>query len=261
MSMWRRSKTYRTSPVRTGLREELNSTQAKVAGFDLAALQAAHIVLVGAGGIGSPVAAALTRKGVGKLSIIDDDVVELKNLTRQWYGRADVGKYKAHCLARHLAGEGLFPSTLDAHPFRFQELLERGHDFTDATAIIAGVDNNPSRRAVCEYAIAHNLAVVFSAVSRGGNEAYTMLQEPRKACWACAFPAMVNDDAYPCHLPGIVDILMVVAGEIVFTIDTVVSDRPRKWNVRETFLDGTLADRVRDIPRRSDCLLCGYPSS
>src|SRR5947208_3222979 len=123
--MWRRSKTYRTSPVRTGLRDELNSTQAKITGFDLAATQAAHIVLIGAGGIGSPVAAALTRKGVGRLSIIDDDTVELKNLTRQWYGRADIGKYKAHCLARNLAAEGLFPTELDAYPFRFQEMLQR----------------------------------------------------------------------------------------------------------------------------------------
>ena len=129
--MWRRSKTYRTAPVRAGLRAELNSTQAKITGFDLAAMQAAHVVLIGAGGIGSPVAAALIRKGLGTLSIVDDDIVELKNLTRQWFGRADIGKYKAHCLARNLAADGLFPTTLAAYPFRFQELLDRGHDFTE----------------------------------------------------------------------------------------------------------------------------------
>ena len=108
--MWgRRSKSYQTSPVRTGLREELNSTQARIIGFELPAMQAAHIVLIGAGGIGSPVAAALTRKGIGRLSIIDDDVVELKNLTRQLYDRGDVGKYKVHCLARNLADDRPVP--------------------------------------------------------------------------------------------------------------------------------------------------------
>jgi molybdopterin/thiamine biosynthesis adenylyltransferase len=256
--MWRRSKTYRTAPVRIGLREELNSTQAKITGFDLAAMQNAHVVLIGAGGIGSPVAAALIRKGLGTLSIIDDDIVELKNLTRQWFGRADIGKYKALCLARNLAADGLFPTTLTGYPFRFQELLDRGHDFTGATILCCAVDNNPTRRAVCQYAIDHNLPAIYAAVSRGGNEAYAMAQEPRKACWACAFPAYVNDDSYPCNLPAINDVLLVVAGQIVFTIDTIVGDRPRKWNVRETFLDGTLPDRVREVPRRTDCPVCGY---
>lgn len=259
--MWgRRSKTYQTSPVRSGLRDELNSTQAKISGFDLSAMQAAHLILIGAGGIGSPVAAALTRKGVGRLSIIDDDVVELKNLTRQWYDRADIGKFKAHSLARNLSDDGLFPTTLVAHPFRFQELLERGHSFDDATVLCCGVDNNATRRAVCQFALDHNVPAIYAAVSRGGNEAYTMVQEPRKACWACAFPHYVNDHAYPCGLPAIADVLMVAAGQIVFTVDTLISDRPRSWNVRETFLDGSLADRARMISRRSDCEVCGYLS-
>jgi molybdopterin-synthase adenylyltransferase len=254
---WRRIKTFRTSPIRIGLRNDLNSTQAMVPGFDLAAMQSAHIVLIGAGGIGSPVAAALVRKGVGRLDIIDDDVVELKNLTRQWFRRDDVGKYKAHRLAHNLARDGLFPTTLTAYPFRFQELCERGHSFADATILCCGVDNNPTRQAVCRFAIDHNVPTIFAAVSRGGNEAYTMIQQPRTACWACAFPTYVNDNTYPCGLPGIVDVLMVVAGQIVFAVDTIIADRPRTWNVRETFLDGALPDRARAIPRRNDCAICG----
>lgn len=254
----RRSKSYATSPIRAGLQPVLNSTQAMIPGFELAAIQAAHIVLVGAGGIGSPVAATLTRKGVGKLSIVDDDKVELPNLTRQLYSRQDIGKYKAHCLARNIERDGLFPTRVEAHPFRFEELLERGHSFDDATLICCGVDNNPTRRAVCHYAIEHNKPAIYAAVSRGGNEAYIMVQEPRKACWACAFPHYVNDDRYPCGLPAIADVLMVVAGQICFAVDTLVSDRPRTWNVRETFLDGSLPDRAREVPRRGDCVICGY---
>jgi adenylyltransferase/sulfurtransferase len=231
-----------------------------VPGFDLAAIQSAHVVLIGAGGIGSPVAAALVRKGIGRLSIADDDLVELKNLTRQWFGPHDVGKYKARCLARNLAADGLFPTTLTAYPFRFQELCQRRHSFADATVICCGVDNNPTRQAVCRYGIDHNLPAIFAAVSRTGNEAYTMVQEPNGACWACAFPHYVNDQTYPCNLPGIADILMVVAGQIVFTIDTLISGRPREWNVRETFLDGSLPDRARTVERRADCPVCGDAS-
>ena len=137
-------------------------------------------------------------------------------------------------------------------------MLERGHTFSDATLIICGVDNNTTRKAVCAYALAYNLPVIYAAVSIGGNEAYTFVQEPRKACWACAFPHYLNDDVQLCGLPGICDVLMVVAGQIVFTVDTLISDRPRSWNVRDTFLDGSLTDRARTLPRRSDCAVCGY---
>ena len=124
--------------------------------------------------------------------------------------------------------------------------------------ICCGVDNNPTRRAVCEFALEHNMPAIYAAISRGGNEAYAMVQEPRKACWACAFPHYVNDDTYPCNLPAIIDVLMCVAGQIVYAVDSIISNRPRKWNVRETFLDGSLPDRAREITRRTDCTLCGY---
>jgi hypothetical protein len=99
---------------------------------------------------------------------------------------------------------------------------------------------------------------IYAAVSRTGNEAYTMVQEPAGACWACAFPHYVNDQTYPCNLPGIADVLMLVAGQIVFTVDTIIGDRPRAWNVRETFLDGSLPDRARSVERRTDCEVCGH---
>jgi hypothetical protein len=174
------------------------------------------------------------------------------------YDRVDIGKYKAHRLARSLATSGLFPTTLTAHPYRFQELLQRGHTFSDATLLVCGVDNNPTRRAVCAFALEHNLPAIYAAVSRGGNEAYSMVQEPRQACWGCAFPQYLNDDTYPCGLPAIADVLMVVAGQIVFAVDTLLGDRPRHWNVRETFLDGSLPDRARTVARRTDCAVCGY---
>ena len=256
--MWARHKTYYSSPIRAGLLPELNSTQAKIPGFDLDAIQKAHVLLIGAGGIGSAVAALLTRKGVGRLTIVDDDIVELKNLTRQWYARDDIGHYKVHCLARSLSRAALFPTRFDAYPFRFQEVLARGKTIGDPTVVCVGVDNNVTRRAVCEYALEQNVPVIYAAVSRGGNEAYAMVQEPRQACWACALPHQVNDETYPCGLPGIVDVLTVVAGQVVFAVDTLVCDRPRCWNLRHMFLDGSVPDRSRMVARRMDCALCGY---
>ena len=122
--------------------------------------------------------------------------------TRQLFGRRDIGKYKVQCLARAIANDGLFPTTITAQPFRFQELCEVGEPFDHATVLCCGVDNNGTRRAVCEYAHARGLPVIYAAVSRTGNEAYTMVQHPTGACWACAFPHYVNDQTYPCNLPA-----------------------------------------------------------
>ena len=127
-----------------------------------------------------------------------------------------------------------------------------------ACFIVAGVDNNPTRRHVAEYAIAHNIPAIFAAVSRGGNEAYTFIQRPRAACWGCAFPTYLDDTTFPCQLPGIIDVLHIVAAEVVFAIDVLLADRPCQWALRETFLDGSLPDRVRRIERKPDCRLCGY---
>jgi len=258
MNFWsRRGRTFRARPVQSALTAELNASQSTVPGFDLAALQAAHIVLIGAGGIGSQVAMAMIRKGLGRLTVVDDDRVEHKNLTRQLFSRRDVGKLKAVQLAKQLRRDGLFPTKIEAFPRRFQELVDRSHDFGKASVLICGVDNNPSRRGVSAFALEHDMAVIHAAVSRDGNQLYVMVQEPGHACWGCAFPHYVNDSNYPCNLPGIIDVLQVVAGFIVFAVDSVVCARPRAWNVRETYLDGSLPDRARLIDRRPDCVLCG----
>lgn len=68
----------------------------------LEALHNAHVAVVGLGGLGSNIAVALTRLGVGHLYLSDFDKVELSNLNRQYYFLGDIGKYKAEALATHL---------------------------------------------------------------------------------------------------------------------------------------------------------------
>jgi len=256
--LWiRRPKQFRSVGLNARLHDELNASQAKVPGYDLAANQAAHIVHIGSGGIGSHVTSALVRKGVGRITLIDDDRVEHKNLTRQLFSKHDVGKLKSHVLAKQLARDALFPIELRSYPFRFQELLERGYNLSSPDLMICGVDNNPTRRAVSEYALQHHIPVIHAAVARDGNSLYVMVQEaPERACWGCAFPAHLNGNNYPCNLPGIIDVLQVVAGCIVYAADSLICTRHREWNVREIFLDGSVADRSRHVERRADCPLC-----
>lgn len=65
-------------------------------------LHAAHVAVCGLGGLGSNVAMWLARLGVGTLTLIDFDKVELSNLNRQYYFLEDVGQYKATALTKHL---------------------------------------------------------------------------------------------------------------------------------------------------------------
>ena len=68
----------------------------------LAALHNARVAVVGLGGLGSNIAVALTRLGIGSLYLYDFDKVELSNLNRQYYFLDDIGKYKADALVAHL---------------------------------------------------------------------------------------------------------------------------------------------------------------
>ena len=110
-------------------------------------LRAAHIAVIGAGGLGSPVLLALAAAGVGTLTVIDDDVVEASNLQRQViHALADVGEAKVDSAARRIAG--LSPETevrslgtrLD-HA-NAQDLL------ADADLVIDGSDTFDTREAV-----------------------------------------------------------------------------------------------------------------
>jgi molybdopterin/thiamine biosynthesis adenylyltransferase len=135
-------------------------------GFGLAAqerLAASRVVVVGAGGLGSPVLQYLAAAGVGTLGIIDDDVVEASNLQRQvLHSVADVGRAKTESAADAL--RGLAPSAeVVAHP----ERLTRDN----AAAILGGYhlvvdgsDTFETRYAVSEAAAALGLPVVWGTV-------------------------------------------------------------------------------------------------
>ncbi len=240
-------RTYRTKPVSTKKLAALNASQEKVEGFSIDAHQAAHSLIVGSGAIGSHVCQGLIRKGHGELTCLDDDAVEIQNNTRQLFSRADIGGNKAICIGKNLAAQGMFPGRINCYPLRFLEWVETCQPIKPIDQIVCGVDNNPTRIAVTKYGITHKIPVLHAAVSRDGNQLYVARQIPGEACWGCQFPNFLNDDSYPCNLPGIIDVIQVVAGLVVYAADTILCGRPCEWNLREMFLDGSAPDRARFI--------------
>ena len=250
-------KIYKTRSLKQRYMQKLNYNQAKIVGFDLEVFQAAKVAVIGAGAIGSHVCLGLVRKGIGVLDIFDDDVVEAQNLTRQLFSSKDLRKNKAVRLAKLLVKHGFFKTSITGYPYRFQEALEMGFDFSQYNIILTLVDNNPTRIATTKYCIQKDIPLIVSAISRDGNQMYCAIQQPQKACFGCIQPNAINDFSYPCHLPAIIDIIHVVSGVTIFSIDTVLMKRHREWNYRSIILDGFMPDAGVVVPRGENCQICG----
>src|ERR1039458_1650140 len=230
--------------------------QGKIPGFDQLVFSQARSLCIGAGGIVSQIAPTLARKGVGVITLLDDDIVEASNLNRQRFYARDLGRNKALALARNLQPECISASEIRGYAFRLEEAIEREVDL-ECDVAICGVDNNPARVAASRHFRSMGGPVVFAAVSTSGDHGYVFIQERGGPCIACLFPDMINDDRYPCPgTPAIADILQAVGALAVYAIDTLLMTRPRCWNYRRLSLSDGQQDGASQIPARRDCPIC-----
>jgi molybdopterin-synthase adenylyltransferase len=253
-------------PAFTGSRTSINlrgtaipgavERQQRIPGFDQAAFSNASVVCIGAGGIISQIAPTLARKGIGRITLLDDDLVEATNLNRQRFYIKDVGQNKALALARNLQPECIVGTKIRGYAFRLEEAIARRIDLT-CDAVICGVDNNPARVAASRFFRAKHIPVVLTAVSRDADHGYVFVQDKDGPCIGCLFPDMVNDDRYPCPgTPAIADILQAVGSLAVYAVDTLLMARPRAWNYRRFCLSDPLLDGGSKVLPREGCRLC-----
>jgi molybdopterin/thiamine biosynthesis adenylyltransferase len=226
--------------------------QRKIRGFDQERFSRSHVLCVGAGGIISNIAPTLCRKGIGKITLLDDDQVEASNLNRQRFYPKDIGKNKAVALAANLQGECIAPTEIRGLGLRLEEAITTGVDLSGDVAI-CGVDNNPARVAASQYFRAVAIPVIFAAVSADGDHGYVFVQEKNGPCIGCLFPDMADDDRYPCPgTPAVADILQAVGALAVYAVDSFLTYRQRQWNYRRFSLcEGAT------IEPRCGCRTCG----
>ncbi len=184
-----------------------------------ARLLAARVALIGAGGLGAPAALYLAAAGVGRLTVIDDDVVELSNLQRQVIHATDqVGRAKTESAGRMLAA--INPDvTVDARTVRLTadnagDLLA-GHD-----VVLDGSDNFATRYAANDACYRLGIPLVSGALLRF--EAQIGLFQahlgPPHPCYRCLFPAPPPADLVPrCDQAGILGAVAGVAGTLMAT--------------------------------------------
>ena len=245
------------------LSESVFDRQSRIPGFDQEKLAAATVVLIGAGGLGGEIGEGLVRKGIGRIKILDADVVEPSNLNRQFFFKENIYKNKAVSLAENLSWFGFGKTTLSGWPCSFEEALALNIDLNCSVAIV-GVDNNPCRVRAASYFFKRKIPVIFTAVSEDGNSGYVFIQESKQdsPCFGCLNPSAVEEVKnkifrYPCpNTPAIKDILKTVGGLVIYSVDTLIMSRNRAWNYRVVYLDGSIPSSSALKKTRPGCLIC-----
>jgi molybdopterin/thiamine biosynthesis adenylyltransferase len=177
-----------------------------------ARLLAAHALVIGAGGLGSPAALYLAASGVGRITLVDDDVVDLTNLQRQiMHGTARVGQPKAesgkqalHELNPEIAVVALRER---AGPARLAELVR------SASVVLDCSDNFATRHAVNRACMAAGVPLVAGAViGFDGQVSVFDPRDPASPCYACLFPEDGKFEDVACSTMGVFAPLVGVIG-------------------------------------------------
>jgi len=187
----------------------------QVGGPGQAKIRAASVLMVGAGGLGSPAALYLAAAGIGRLGLVDDDKVSLSNLQRQILFRTtDVGRTKVEAGAEAL--NALNPGVrIDMHPVRLTSAnvmaLIAGYDI-----IADGSDNFATRFLLNDACFFARKPLVSAAVTEfEGQLATYNAHEPGLPCYRCLFPAPPPAGTVPsCSETGVLGAAAGVMGSL-----------------------------------------------
>ncbi|WP_226016054.1 HesA/MoeB/ThiF family protein [Novosphingobium sp. FKTRR1] len=184
----------------------------EVGGAGQARLVASHVVLVGLGGIGSPALQYLSGAGIGRLTLIDDDVIEASNLQRQTiFTPADIGRSKAAAAADWV--RRFDPAlVVTAHDTRVTRNTARSL-IAGADVVLDGCDNFATRLAVSDACVAAGIPLTSAALGRfQGQVANFAGHREAHSCYRC----FVGDafDAEDCDTCADLGVLGAMVGMV-----------------------------------------------
>lgn len=177
-------------------------------------LKQARVAVVGAGGLGSPVVSYLAAAGVGRLRLIDDDVVEMSNLGRQViHGTREVGAPKVESAARAVAAANplvnVEPRRVRLVPANATALLE------GADVVVDGSDEFATRYTVADAAEELGIPVVWGAVLRFAGHV-SVFSSRDGFRYRDVFPEPpADDDAPPCERAGVLGAVCAMVGSVM----------------------------------------------
>ena len=228
----------------------------QVGGVGQRKLKAANIAVVGAGGIGSAVLPALAGAGVGSLTIIDDDVVELANLHRQpLFRERDAGYSKADLALQFVRRLNRF---VKAKPVQQRIGLDNASELLSGhELVIDGSDNFATRLAVSDACVALGIPLLSTAAVQFQGQVGLFRSQP---CYRCfvgnAFDA---EDCDNCAELGVLGALTGTVGNFaaLLAINFVVGIGEDPAGKLHLFDGETLSWREIRIPADPGCRACG----
>jgi molybdopterin-synthase adenylyltransferase len=184
----------------------------ELGGAGQVALSEKHVVLIGCGGIGSPALQYLAAAGIGRLTLVDDDVVEASNLQRQTiFSEADLGQSKAE---RAAAWVQRFDAALEVSAIAERITADNAAQILEgADCVLDGCDNFATRLAVSDACVGLGIPLTSAALGRFQGQVGNFAGHlPMEACYRC----FVGDafDAEDCDTCAADGVLGAMAGMI-----------------------------------------------
>lgn len=221
-------------------------------------LKSSKVLLIGAGGLGSPAAMYLAAAGVGRIGLVDFDVVDLTNLHRQViHGTADVGRSKLDSAAESI-------HTINPHvDVERHEVLLSSENALEILGkydvVVDGTDNFPTRYLVNDACVMLGKPNVYGSIFRFDGQA-SVLAHPEGPCYRCLYPEPPPPGLVPsCAEGGVLGILPGVIGLIQATEAVKLLLGRGEPLVGRLLLYDALAMRFREVAirRAPTCPVCG----
>jgi len=173
------------------------------------------VLIVGAGGLGSPIAIYLTALGIGKIGIIDKDIVEISNLTRQIiFSTKDLKKKKSSAAINKL--KKINPD-IKLHSFNKKLTKKNINQLAkNFDLIVDGSDNFRTRFLINDYCLKNKKILISGAISKFDGQVYTFnFSKKNSPCLRCFIPQAPTDlDIDNCEYDGVLGTLGGIIGSI-----------------------------------------------
>ena len=224
-------------------------------------LKNAKVCVVGVGGLGNPIATRLVAMGIGKIRIVDRDVIELSNLHRQtMFDESDIGQVKVEAAAKKL--KKMNPDVeIEALPVSVNDYtaldVVEGCD-----VVIDALDSVNARYSLNKACIKKNIPFVTGAAVGVSGQAFTIIPK-ESACYHCLFPALDEDSMPTCSIEGVhPSILSIIGGiEVAEAVKIITGKKPNLAN-RILHVDlESLEFASTHTSRVDECPVCGTGKS
>lgn len=221
-------------------------------------LRSASVLLIGTGGLGSPVALYLAASGIGRIGLVDFDVVDWTNLQRQIiHGTADVGRPKLHS-----ARDRIRDTNPDVEVVLYETAIDSSNALdimADYDVIIDGTDNFPTRYLTNDACVLLGKPNVYGSIFRFEGQA-SVFYAQEGPCYRCLFPEPPPPGLVPsCAEGGVLGVLPGVVGTIQATeaIKLVLGEGAPL--IGRLLLYDALAMTFEEfqLTKNPNCLVCG----